>query len=119
MNTQQIHSDINGVTTSAVLDLQDGTDVEGHEYEIVSGPITQRISFQLGPVKEVGVNGLTSEALLAVLIHRTQRMDRQFSCHHIGPYEDARDYIDDTWWTHWETITGARGERGSYFSCSC
>lgn len=80
MNTQQIHSDINGVTTSAVLDLQDGTDVEGHEYEIVSGPITQRISFQLGPVKEVGVNGLTSEAILAVLIHRTQHMDRQFPC---------------------------------------
>lgn len=38
---------------------------------------------------------------------------------HIGPYEDATDYIDDTWWDHWETITGQRGDRGSYFSCSC
>jgi hypothetical protein len=38
---------------------------------------------------------------------------------HIGPYESARDYINDEWWTHWETITGKRGERGAYFSCSC
>jgi hypothetical protein len=38
---------------------------------------------------------------------------------HVGPYEDARDYIDDTWWNHWETITGKQGEREVYFSCSC
>lgn len=39
--------------------------------------------------------------------------------HHIGPYEDARDYIDNEWWAHWEIITGERGDRDSYFSCSC
>lgn len=38
---------------------------------------------------------------------------------HIGPYEDARDYIDSEWWTHWEAITGKRGDRDAYFSCSC
>lgn len=38
---------------------------------------------------------------------------------HIGPYEDARDYIDNEWWTHWENITGETGQRGEYFSCSC
>lgn len=38
---------------------------------------------------------------------------------HIGPYEDARDYISDEWWGHWEAITGKRGNRGEYFSCSC
>jgi len=38
---------------------------------------------------------------------------------HIGPYESARDYIDNEWWTHWEAITGAIGKRGEYFSCSC
>lgn len=38
---------------------------------------------------------------------------------HIGPYEDAREHIDDEWWTHWETITGRKGSRGEYFSCSC
>ena len=38
---------------------------------------------------------------------------------HIGPYESARDYIDSTWWDHWEAITGCTGQRGEYFSCSC
>lgn len=38
---------------------------------------------------------------------------------HIGPYEDAREYINDEWWGHWETITGKKGDRDAYFSCSC
>jgi hypothetical protein len=38
---------------------------------------------------------------------------------HIGPYESARDTIDTEWWGHWEAITGERGQRGEYFSCSC
>ncbi len=38
---------------------------------------------------------------------------------HIGPYESARDYIDNEWWGHWETITGEKGQRGEGFSCSC
>lgn len=37
----------------------------------------------------------------------------------VGPYESARDYIDDEWWNHWEAITGEKGERGEYFSCEC
>lgn len=37
---------------------------------------------------------------------------------HIGPYESARDHIDDEWWRHWEAITGQPGSR-DYFSCSC
>lgn len=39
--------------------------------------------------------------------------------HSVGPYEDARDHIDNEWWTHWEAITGCRGQRGEYFNCSC
>lgn len=39
--------------------------------------------------------------------------------HHIGPHEDARGYINDEWWDHWEAITGKTGERGAYFSCGC
>lgn len=38
---------------------------------------------------------------------------------HIGPYEDARDYIDSEWWEHWEAITGKKGDRETYFSCAC
>lgn len=39
--------------------------------------------------------------------------------HSVGPYEDARDHIDSEWWSHWETITGRRGDRDTYFSCAC
>lgn len=39
--------------------------------------------------------------------------------HSIGPYESARDYIDGEWWTHWEAITGQRGERDTFFRCAC
>lgn len=38
---------------------------------------------------------------------------------HIGPYESARDRIDNVWWDHWENITGEKGQRDGYFSCSC
>ena len=39
------------------------------------------IAFQRGPIKEVGVNGVTNEALLAVLIHRmTGFQSGEFAC---------------------------------------
>ena len=38
---------------------------------------------------------------------------------HIGPYESARDYINDEWWSHWENITGVRGRRDEYMGCAC
>lgn len=39
----------------------------------------------------------------------------------VGPHESARDYIDNTWWTHWEIITGCKRppEDERYFSCGC
>lgn len=37
----------------------------------------------------------------------------------VGPYEKARDYINGEWWSHWEAITGQRGDRDTYFSCAC
>lgn len=39
------------------------------------------VSFQNGPIKEVGVNGIPDEALYAILIDRLQGFQRgQFSC---------------------------------------
>jgi hypothetical protein len=37
----------------------------------------------------------------------------------VGPYESARDHIDNEWWAHWEAITGGKGQRGEYFRCAC
>lgn len=76
----RIHTDHNGVAVNAISRLSDGTDVLGHVYQILSGPKATQVEFQLGPVKENGVNGLTNEALLAVLIHRTEFLNSKFHC---------------------------------------
>ena len=41
------------------------------------------INFQRGPIKEVGVNGITNEALLAILIDRMEGFQSgPFACEH-------------------------------------
>lgn len=37
----------------------------------------------------------------------------------VGPYENARDSMDDEWWHHWQAITGSRKQKPDYFSCGC
>ncbi len=76
----RIHTDHNGVAVNAISQLHDGTDVEGHVYQVLAGPQTTSIEFQRGPVREHGVNGLTTEALLEVLIHRTEHLNSKFPC---------------------------------------
>lgn len=51
---------------SHVYDLACGTGPDGHQAAHV------RIQFQDGPIGEVGVNGATNEALLAIVIDRLQ-----------------------------------------------
>jgi hypothetical protein len=75
----RIHTDHNGVAVNAISSIGD-KDVEGHVYQVLAGSNSQSIEFQQGPVKENGVNGLTNEALLAILIHRMQLLDRKFPC---------------------------------------
>jgi hypothetical protein len=68
----------------------------GHRYTIfASKPIVENLngkevslglmdmvelSFQKGPVKEVGINGIQNEPLIAILIHRLEYLDSQFPC---------------------------------------
>jgi hypothetical protein len=61
-----------------------------HEYDVLwpvadhlKGSVKEstRISFQNGPIKEAGVNGLTQEALLAIVIDRLRSFQAgPFSC---------------------------------------
>lgn len=56
-----------------------------HEYEIIvksrEGIQRQRLSFQNGPIKEVGTNGITQEVLLAVLIDRLEHFQAgRYAC---------------------------------------
>lgn len=71
----RIHTDHhNGVAVNAIVKLPDGTDVQGRVYQVLSGPKTTQIHFQLGPVK------VTNEALLAILIHRMEFLNSKFHC---------------------------------------
>lgn len=76
----RIHTDHNGVAVNAISALTDGTDVEGHQYQILAGTEVSDINFQKGPVIGAGVNGITNEALLAILIHRTKFLNEKFHC---------------------------------------
>lgn len=56
-----------------------------HHYEIVvvtpTGPRNTRILFQKGPIQEEGVNGLSNEALLTVVIDRLRGFQSgKFAC---------------------------------------
>jgi hypothetical protein len=76
----RIHTDDNGVYANAISSIADGTDVEGHLYQVSAGAEHLTLEFQHGAVKEAGVNGITSESLLAVLIHRTNVLNKRFPC---------------------------------------
>ena len=81
-----------------------------HEYEaVIDGGDAVRLSFQNGPIAEAGVNGLTHEILLAVLVERM----RSFQA---GPYacrENALALTKMEEAQHWlASRTKARMARG-------
>lgn len=74
-----IHKDLNQVEVKHVT-----TDVSppGHYY-VISHPancVYAEVRFQNGPIKEVGVNGLTNEALLEMVLHRLRILNTNFPC---------------------------------------
>jgi hypothetical protein len=69
----EIHRDHNNVRVLAQTPL-------GHVYTIAAGFTLMNLMFQNGPIKEVGVNGITNEALIAILIHRIGILNTQFPC---------------------------------------
>jgi hypothetical protein len=85
---------LNGLNEAITIDVLDEPGQGGacHEYAMSLNPIAeaapnligeekrlQRVSFQNGPIKESGVNGVSQEALVAILIDRL----RSFQA---GPY---------------------------------
>lgn len=87
-----------------------------HLYEIEhhpSGPAV-RIPFQNGPINKVGINGITNEALLAVVIDR-------LSCFQRGQYACRENALaltrleEGMSWLHRRTLTRlARGVEGTH-----
>ena len=73
---ETIHKDNNNVS---VVHKNEANTLPGHFYSIErDGTVLGTIAFQNGPVGEVGVNGITSEALLAIVIHRTKILNDMF-----------------------------------------
>lgn len=82
MSAKTIHTDHNGVTVAAELAMVDGQMMGGHKYRL-AGLLSQmpmELKFQSGAVKLNGPNGWTNEALLAVLIDRTEHLESMFPC---------------------------------------
>ena len=83
-----IHEDHNGVKVSA-NQLAHPTKmrefVEGHAFQIFHSEaniknILATLVFQNGPIKENGINGITNEALTAILIYRLEILNDKFPC---------------------------------------
>lgn len=79
-NVKTIYTDQNGVSVKTNFFKTPKEPAPGHFYAIVFADRIDVISFQDGPIKEVGVNGLTNEMLLAILIDRTKVLDDNFPC---------------------------------------
>lgn len=75
-----------------------GQPVDGHLYQVVAGPQSYHLTFQLGPVGESGVNGLQNEQLIAVLVHRLGVLNKAFPCREnsiaITKLEEARLWLE-------------------------
>jgi len=80
----EIYMDDNGVTVTHNERIQTPEGEQelpsGHFYDVLCGDLINPIQFQLGPIQENGVNGVTNEALLAIVLHRLRILNEKFPC---------------------------------------
>jgi hypothetical protein len=107
---------VNPVNDQLELTVLDEPGIGGacHKYAVtITDPkahfFTHGFSFQNGPIGEVGVNGLTHEVLIAILIDRLEGFQSgQYACHENRRALDA--LYEAQLWLH--NRTQARIERG-------
>jgi hypothetical protein len=119
------HHAVNGLNEQIMIDVLDNPGHGGacHHYRITTvGEHSNRpeeccfadteIRFQNGPIKEHGVNGISNEALLAILIDRLEGFQSgKFACH---DNQVALDHLQSArLWLHKRTMDRvARGVEG-------
>lgn len=74
---KNVHEDANGLVVISLLEDMNGTAVEGNKYIALHGSTNQMINFQKGWSEVEGPNGLTNEAMLDIVIHRTKILNAQ------------------------------------------
>jgi histidyl-tRNA synthetase len=97
----KVYEDENGLISNDVSGLFGYED--GHAYKFsnigAGGRFLGSIKFQTGPVARGIGNGLTNEALLSVLIDRTEKINKKFPCEQntlaIGAMKVALGYFND------------------------
>ena len=77
-----IYQNQSGLTVYVETKEDEGVE-EGHYYECrhieeTMSTVLGRVDFQDGPIPVAGVNGLTNEAALPILIHRTEVLNAKF-----------------------------------------
>lgn len=94
----RIYTSEDGSLYVNAISTVDGEDVDGHHYQLSAGMVQRDLWFQLGPVKENGVNGLQNEQLIAVLVHRLGVLNKAFPCREnsiaITKLEEARLWLE-------------------------
>lgn len=81
LSTSTIYKDITGAT---VLHVDHEETPPGHTYVVMDVSAEEGVlgilNFQNGPVKEAGVNGVTNEEVLSILLHRTKILNASYPC---------------------------------------
>lgn len=72
----RIYTDENGLGINALM----GPKQAGHNYVALVGDTTMCVDFQNGTIPDEGLNGLTNEALLHILVHRTKILNDLYPC---------------------------------------
>jgi len=80
MIVEPIYLDHNGVGACSYVPVHHP--MYGHRYQVEApdGRTLAVLNFQEGPVPANGVNGVTNETLIAVLIHRLEVLNAKVAC---------------------------------------
>lgn len=89
INVKQVYKDAKGLTVSVrsglvtdVVGVNPLVDADAHVYDFTDGDgkFLGMVIHQMGPIPAHGVNGVTTEAVLAMEIDRIKKLNDRFPC---------------------------------------